>query len=63
MYVKITKLHAPAGAVLVEQHIVYAEPTGWFDGANLLRSKLPLVMQVNVRRMAPRSPGPRGADK
>jgi len=31
--------------------IVYAEPTGWFDGNNLLRSKLPIVMQVNVRRM------------
>ena len=51
MYVKITKLIAPAGAVFVEQHIVYAEPQGWFDGANLLRSKLPPVMTVNVRRM------------
>ena len=51
MYVKITKLHEPEGAVFVEQHIVYSEPLGWFDGANLLRSKLPPLMTVNVRRM------------
>lgn len=51
MYLKITKLHEPAGALFVEQHIVFAEPTGWFDGANLLRSKLPIVVQTNVRDM------------
>jgi hypothetical protein len=51
MYVKITKLAQPAGAVFVEQHIVYAEPTGWFNGANLLRSKLPPLVTINVRRM------------
>jgi hypothetical protein len=51
MYVKITKLQEPPGAVFVEQHIVYAEPTGWFEGANLLRSKLPPVVTINVRRM------------
>jgi hypothetical protein len=51
LYVKITKLIEPAGAVFVEQHIVYAEPIGWFDGNNLLRSKLPPLMTVNVRRM------------
>lgn len=51
MYIKITKLAEPAGAVFVEQHIVFTEPHGWFNGANLLRSKLPPVVQVNVRRM------------
>ena len=51
MYVKITKLAEPVGAVFVEQHIVYSEPTGWFDGANLLRSKLPPVVTISVRRM------------
>lgn len=51
LYLKITKLAEPAGALFIEQHIVFAEPTGWFDGANLLRSKLPLVVQVNVRSM------------
>lgn len=50
-YLKITKLAEPAGALFCEQHIVFAEPTGWFDGANLLRSKLPLVVQYNVRTM------------
>jgi hypothetical protein len=48
-YMKITKLAEPAGAVFVEQHLIFAEPTGWFDGANLLRSKLPLVVQSSVR--------------
>ncbi len=51
MYVKITKLAEPVGAVFVEQHIAYAEPSGWFDGANLLRSKLPPVITISVRRM------------
>ena len=51
MYFKITKLAEPAGALFVEQHIVFAEPTGWFDGNNLLRSKLPIAVQDNVRTM------------
>lgn len=51
LYVKITKLAEPAGALLVEQHIIFTEPMGWFDGANLLRSKLPLVVQNNARTM------------
>jgi hypothetical protein len=51
MYLKITKLQAPAGAVFIEQHIIFTEPTGWFDGANLLRSKLPIAVQDNVRTM------------
>ncbi len=51
MYLKITRLHEPAGAMFVEQHVVFAEPTGWFGGANLLRSKLPAAVQINVRNM------------
>jgi hypothetical protein len=50
-YMKITKLTEPAGALFVEQHVIFTEPTGWFDGANLLRSKLPIVVQTNVRNM------------
>ena len=50
-YLKVTKLAQPAGALFLEQHVVFAEPTGWFEGANLLRSKLPPVMQNNVRNM------------
>lgn len=51
MYLKITKLHEPAGALFIEQHIIFVEPHGWFDGENLLRSKLPLAVQDNVRTM------------
>jgi len=50
-YLKVTKLAQPAGALFCEQHVVFAEPTGWFEGANLLRSKLPPVVQTNVRNM------------
>jgi len=49
VYVKITRLAEPAGALFVEQHVVFAEPAGWFDGANLLRPKLPMVIQNRVR--------------
>ena len=50
-YVKATRLAEPAGAVFIEYHVVYAEPQGWFHGANLLRSKLPIVAQDLVRRL------------
>ena len=39
-YTKITELVEPAGALLVEYHFVYEEPTGWFNGNDLLRPKL-----------------------
>ncbi len=48
-YVKITQLDEPAGALFVECHIAFDEPEAWFGGKNLLRSKLPLVVQDNVR--------------
>ena len=51
MYVKVTKLAEPAGAMFVEQHVVFTEPAGWFGGENLLRSKLPLAVPQNVRTM------------
>jgi hypothetical protein len=49
-YCKATKLKQPKGAVLIEYHIVFDEPEGWFNGANLLRSKLPLLVQDGVRK-------------
>jgi hypothetical protein len=49
-YCKATKLQQPPGAVFFEYHIVFDEPEGWFNGANLLRSKLPLVVQDGVRK-------------
>lgn len=49
-YAKITTLDEPAGALFVESHVVFHEPSGWFRGSNLLRSKMPLAIQENVRK-------------
>jgi hypothetical protein len=48
-YVKVTRLANPPGALFVESHVVFAEPTKWFNGANLLGSKLPAVIQHQTR--------------
>lgn len=47
-YSKITRLKEPAGALFLEFHIIYAEPKEWFDGANLLRSRLPLISHIGA---------------
>lgn len=49
-YLKATQLHDPPDAIFVEYHQVFDEPGEWFDGANLLRSKLPLMVQDGVRK-------------
>ncbi len=51
VYFKATRLVEPTGALLVECHLVLAEPHEWFDGANLLGSKLPAIVQSRVRSM------------
>ena len=48
-YMKVTRLADPKGALLVEYHLVFVEPQDWFGGANLLRSKLPVLIQTQVR--------------
>jgi hypothetical protein len=48
-YSKATQLIEPAKAILVEIHVAYVEPAGWFNGKNLLRSKLPPLVQDVVR--------------
>jgi len=50
-YVKATRLKDSADALFVECHVVFTEPTGWFGGANLLRSKLPPVAQTQIRNL------------
>ncbi len=50
-FVKATRLVEPNGAMLIEYHVVYAEPKEWFNGANLLRSKLPILAQTVVRKV------------
>lgn len=49
-YVKGTRLSEPNSAVFIEYHAAFIEPQGWFHGANLLRSKLPIVAQNMVRK-------------
>ncbi len=48
-YAKITRLIEPAGAALIECHVVYEEDFGWFDGANLVKQKIPAMVQESVR--------------
>jgi hypothetical protein len=56
-YCKVTRLAAPAGALFVEYHLLFDEPHGWFNGANLLRSKLPILAQDGVRKLRRRLEG------
>jgi hypothetical protein len=48
-YQRVTRLVEPAGALLVEYHAIFVEPAAWFRGTSLLRSKLPLLIQSEVR--------------
>ena len=49
-YIKMTRLADIEGALFIEAHAAYVEPHGWFNGAGLLRSKLPIVVQDQVRK-------------
>jgi hypothetical protein len=48
-YAKITRLVEPANAAFVEFHLVYEEDYGWFDGINLVKQKVPVMVQEKVR--------------
>jgi hypothetical protein len=48
-YLKIISLHEPKGALFIECHQVYNEPKGWFGGADPLTTKLPAIIQSEVR--------------
>ncbi|MHC5541627.1 hypothetical protein ACYOEI_25680 [Singulisphaera rosea] len=50
-YVKISRLVEDPGTLLVESHFVFAEPRAWFDGAPILRSKISLIAQDQIRRL------------
>jgi len=50
-YAKVTRLAEPEGALFIEYHQLFCEPIEWFDGANLLRSKLPMMVQDAVRKL------------
>jgi hypothetical protein len=55
-YACVTELTQPKGALLVEMHFVLHEPPAWFGGPNLLRSKLPTVLESNVRSFRRKMP-------
>ena len=48
-YWKATQLSQPARAILIEYHSVFEQPVGWFGGRDLLRSKMPMAVQNEVR--------------
>jgi hypothetical protein len=48
-YSKITRLKEPANAAFVECHVVYEEPYGWFEGVNLVKQKIPVMVREKVR--------------
>lgn len=48
-YAKVTRLLEPAEAIFVECHIVFEEPFGWFEGGNLLSSKVPVMAQQRAK--------------
>lgn len=50
-YAKATQLKEPQDAIFVEYHLVFNEPQGWFNGARLLTSKLPIAAQQNIRKL------------
>ena len=50
-YVKITRLEAEPGTLFVEAHFAFVEPHPWFDGNPILRSKLSLICQDQVRHL------------
>jgi hypothetical protein len=48
---RISRLASLLGALWVEGHVAFAEPHAWFEGAPILRSKITLVAQDQVRRL------------
>jgi hypothetical protein len=50
-YAKVTRLVDPPGAMFIEYHGAFAEPADWFNGTNLLGSKLPIVATHIVRSL------------
>jgi hypothetical protein len=49
--IRISALVSSPGALLVEGHFAFAEPHAWFEGAPILRSKISLVAQDQIRRL------------
>ncbi|SIN98593.1 hypothetical protein SAMN05444166_1915 [Singulisphaera sp. GP187] len=50
-YVTITRLASAPNVLVAEAHFSFAEPRGWFDGAPILRSKISLIAQDQIRQL------------
>lgn len=50
-YCQVVALEEPKGGLFFECHMAINEPHGWFNGENLLRSKLPILINDNVRTL------------
>ena len=46
---QITELKEPAGALFIELHYALEDPYAWYDGKNILRSKLPEAVREKVQ--------------
>ena len=50
-YAKISRLELKPRAVLVEMHMAFVEPDGWFQGKPILRSKFSVIAQDQIRSL------------
>lgn len=50
-YVKVSRYAPIPGTLLVEAHFAFDEPQDWFDGNPILRSKIALVAQDQIRNL------------
>ena len=50
-YAKISRLAFKPGAMLVEMHMAFVEPDGWFEGNPILRSKFSVIAQDQIRSL------------
>jgi hypothetical protein len=50
-YSRISRFSEKPSVLLVESHLAFAEPKGWFNGASILRSKIGLIAQDQIRQL------------
>lgn len=50
-YVAISQLASDPNVLVAEAHFTFAEPRPWFDGAPILRSKISLIAQDQIRQL------------
>ena len=50
-YTRVDPVSEKPSILLVESHLAFAEPKGWFNGASILRSKIGLIAQDQIRKL------------